>query len=521
MITPLLATAEVAAGFVKRTLSPLDYAMLAVYFAVNLGIGWWCAHRKKGTASTGDYFLGGGRIKWWAAAISFFATSTSSISFMALPAKAYMTDWLPFGSAPAQGLAGVLVGLVFVSLLRRMNMTTIFSYLEKRFDRNVRLLGAGLGVLLKVGGRMSVVLLLPALALSAVTGMNVFLSIALMGLVTTIYALEGGFEAVIWTEVLQVIVTFGGVAIAFFFLAGGVDGGLAGIISQGNAANKFEMISWDFDFTKATVPVFIGMFFATVFTQISDQPLMQRMLSTSSTSEAKRTVVIGNIIGMASSVIFFFVGTALWVFYQSNPGRLDPHLPGNDAIFPYFIANELPRGVVGLIVAGLFAASMGALSSILNATASVVVSDFQGVFRPGATERQRMRLARATTLVCGLFATVSAAYLAYLNVDSLWDQFLKLVALIGGGFPGVFALGLLTRRANSIGVMIGAVASIGVTWAVQTFTATNPFFHGFVAISSCMVIGYVASLVIAPWLAKRAASKDLCGLTLWDRAGGS
>jgi SSS family transporter len=509
MPSPVLAAA--ATTFTPRTLSLPDYVMLALYFALNLGIGWWCARRKKNSA--GDYFLGGGRVLWWAAAISFFATSTSSISFMALPAKAYTTDWLAFGSAPAQAFAGVLVGLVFVAGLRRMNMTTIFSYLERRYDRRVRLLGAGLGVFLKVGGRMSVVLLLPALALSTVTGLNVYLSIALMGGVTTIYALEGGFEAVIWTEVLQVAVTFGGVAVAFWFLTRGVDGGFAGILANGMAADKFRAISWEPDVTRPTVAVFVGMFFATIFTQISDQPLMQRMLASANVREARRTVVIGNLIGLASSVVFFFAGSSLWVFYQANPGRLEAGLP-NDAIFPYFIANELPRGVVGLIVAGLFAASMGALSSILNATASVVVSDFQGTLRPCATGRHRMRLARATTLVCGVLATFFAMYLARLNVASLWDQFIKLVALIGGGFPGVFALGLLTRRANATGVMIGAVASIGVTWWVQTCTATDPFFHGFVAISSCMAIGYTASLLTA----RASDKKDLAGLTLWDRS---
>ena len=310
--TVLAATAT----FTPRTLSLPDYVMLALYFALNLGIGWWCARRKKNSA--GDYFLGGGRVLWWAAAISFFATSTSSISFMALPAKAYTTDWLAFGSAPAQAFAGILVGLVFVAGLRRMNMTTIFSYLERRYDRRVRLLGAGLGVFLKVGGRMSVVLLLPALALSTVTGLNVYLSIALMGGVTTLYALEGGFEAVIWTEVLQVAVTFGGVAVAFWFLTRGVDGGFSGIIANGMVADKFRAISWDLDVTQPTVVVFIGMFFATIFTQISDQPLMQRMLASANVKEAKRTVVIGNIIGLASSVVFFFVGSSLWVFYQAS-----------------------------------------------------------------------------------------------------------------------------------------------------------------------------------------------------------
>lgn len=493
-----------------RTLAPLDYLVLTLYFAVNLGIGWWCARRKR--ASSGDFFLGGGRIAWWAAAVSFFATSTSSISFMALPAKTFQTDWLVLGSAPAQALAGVFVGLVFVGMLRRLNLTTVYGYLEQRFGVEVRLLGAGLGVLLKVAGRMAVVMLLPALALSTVTGLNVYLSIGLMGFVTTIYALEGGFEAVIWTDVMQAGVMLGGVMIALCYMAAGVDGGFSGIVHAGEAADKFRMISWDFDSTKPTVWVFIGMFFGHVFTQLSDQPLMQRMLATADESEAKRTVVLGNLIGMSSSVIFFFVGTSLFVFYGAHPDRLAASTP-NDAIFPYFIANELPPGVVGLIVAGLFAAAMGALSSIINSTAAIVVSDFQGTFRPQATEAERLRLARRATVLCGVLATLMAAFLAWRDVKSLWDEFLKLVALIGGGFPGVFALGLLTRRASTRGVIIGTVASIAVTWWLQNYTRTSVFLHSTVAVLACVVIGYAASLIFPV----RGAARNMRGLTIWDR----
>jgi SSS family solute:Na+ symporter len=131
-----------ARGRHPRTLTWPDYLLLAAYFAINLGIGWWCARRKQ--PSSGDFFLGGGRVTCWAATISFFATSTSSISFMALPAKTYQSDWMSFGSAPAQAAAGVFIGFVFVGVLRRLSLTTIFGYLEMRFDRNVRLLGSGL-----------------------------------------------------------------------------------------------------------------------------------------------------------------------------------------------------------------------------------------------------------------------------------------------------------------------------------------------------------------------------------------
>jgi SSS family transporter len=491
-----------------RTLTWPDYATLAVYFAASLGIGWWCARRRR---SGRDFFLAGRNVAWWAAAISFFATGASSISFMALPAKTFQSDWMYFGSGPAQSLAGVVIGLVFVGVLRRLNLTTIFDYLERRFNRTVRWLGAALAVLLKVCGRMSVVMLLPALALATVTGLNVYVSIIVMGLVTTLYAMEGGFEAVVWTDVMQVAVTFGGVATALWFMAHGVTGGLAGIVHTGAAEGKFHMISWAPNVTEPTVWVFIGMFLGSMFTQLGDQPLMQRALATTDPAAARRTVVLGTLIGIPSTIIFFFVGTALAVFYQHHPDRLSAALP-NDAIFPYFIVNELPHGVVGLIIAGLFAAAMGALSSAMNSTAAVVVTDFYAARRPDADAKTQARWARGSTLVAGLVATLIAAGIASLAVESLWDEYLKLLALIGGGFPGVFALGLMTRRANSPGVIIGALASIAVTWWVQTYTSVSVLLDAFVAIATCMVVGYGASLCFR--YAPQPAS--LRGLTLWD-----
>lgn len=508
IVSPLLAVVS------PRTLTWPDYLALAAYFALNLTIGWWCAHRKR--VSSGEFFLSDRRIPAWAAAVSFMATATSSISFMALPARSFGSDWLSFGSAPAQAAAGIFAGIVFVGVLRRLELTTIFGYLDQRFDRRVRLLGAGLGILLKVGGRMSVVMLLPALALSTVTGFNVYASILLMGIVTTIYAMEGGFEAVVWTDVMQVAVTFGGVILALVCMARGVEGGFTGMVAAGRAAEKFHVISTEWNLTEPTVWVFIGMFLGHIFAVVGDQPLMQRMLATANPREARRAVVLGNVIGFTSSVMFFFVGTMLWAFYRAHPERVAPGLKG-DAIFPYFIANELPRGVVGLIVAGLFAAAMGALSGAMNAVAAIVVSDFQGTLRPKATETQRLRLARGATLAAGAIATGVAAWLAWRGVASLWDEYLKLIALIGGGFPGVFALGLLTRRANAPGVIVGALTSVVVTGLVQMFTATSAFLHGFVAVGSCVVVGYLASLAFA----RGVGEKDLTGLTVWDRRAGA
>ena len=486
-----------------------DYFFIALYFAVNIAIGWWVQRKKRNSGA--DYFLGGGRVPPWAGAVSYYGTAVSSVSMMALPAYAYANNWLPMISGPIGSVGGFVVAYGFMGMIRRLNTPTIYSYLDRRFNRTVRLVVAGLAILLKVFGRASVIMVLPALALSAATGINVYLSIALMGLVTTIYSMEGGFEAVVWTDVMQVAVKFFGVFLILWYAAAGVDGGLAGIVREGAAAGKFKFVNWDFNFTECTGWVMIGFFLGSVFFFISDQPLMQRALAAKDERDARNTVLMGSILGFPSNAIFFFVGTALFAFYQFNPDRLVSGLP-NDAIVGYFISHELPHGIIGLIIAGIFAAAMSTLSSSLNSVAAIAASDFLGVLRPELEASRGVSLGRWVTLASGLFATLMAMWVASLGSTSLWDQAVRLLALFGGPLPGVFALGMLTRRANSRGVIIGSVASIAGTIWIQNFTTLHFFFHAFVAFVISLVVGYLASL----WPRQPLDAAKVQGLTIWD-----
>lgn len=488
-----------------------DYASIALYFGLSLFIGWWAQRKRKATGA--DYFLGGGRVPPWAAAVSWYATAVSSVSFMALPAYAYAHNWLPMMVGPIFSLTGFILSFGFIGVLRRLNTPTIYSYLERRFGREVRLIVAGLAVLLLVLGRSSVIMVLPAIALTAATGINVYLSIGLMGLVTTLYSMKGGFEAVIWTDVMQVVVMVGGVVLMVGYAAAGVDGGLAGIVREGVRADKFQFVSWEWSITSVTGWVMIGYFIGLLFTTLADQPLMQRVLAARDERDARRTILMGSWLSLPSTAIFFFMGTALFAFYQFNPQRLAPNLP-NDAIVGYFIAHELPPGIVGLIIAGIFAAAMSTLSSSLSAVAAIAASDFLGALRPASSEARGVALGQAVTLVGGILATGMAMWVASLESTSLFEQSVRLLALFGGALPGVFALGLLTRRANSFGVIVGALASIAVTLWVQNFTTANTFFHGFVAFATSMLVGYLASC----WRREPADPGRLHGLTIWDLA---
>ena len=494
---------------VINTLEWPDYLFIVLYFTLTLGIGWFVKRRKP--ASGADFFLGGRRLPPWAVAVSWYATAVSSVSFMALPAYAYAYDWRAMIVGPIGSGVGIIVAYCFIGIIRRLNTPTIFSYLDRRFSGGVRLVTAGLAVLLKIFGRASVIMVLPALALSAATGLNVYLSIALMGTVTTFYSMEGGFEAVIWTDVLQVAVMYGGVLLIIGYAAAGVPGGLLGIIDVGRQAGKFQFVSWDFNLTDVTAWVMFGFFLGSVFTMVADQPLMQRALAAKDERAARRTVILGSVLGMPSNAVFFFVGTALFAFYQVNPARLAPGLP-NDAIVGYFISHELPHGVIGLIIAGIFAAAMGTLSSSLNAVAAILACDFIGVLRPEWPESKGATLGRVVTLVGGVLATGMAMWVASLDSKSLWDQSVRLLALFGGAIPGVFALGMLTRRGNARGAIAGAVASIAATLWVQNFTTVNSFFHAFVAFFTSFAVGYLASC----WPRRPPDQAQLAGLTVWN-----
>jgi solute:Na+ symporter, SSS family len=488
----------------KRHLGFLDYFTLTCYFAANLGIGFWWARRRR---DSDDFLRGGGRVQWWAAGLSYMVTGMSSQSLMLLPVAAFTGSWLLLGVAVFQTASALVVAIVFIPLLRRLNLTTVFEYLERRFGRAVRLLGAVLTVLGQTVARMSIVMLLPAMAFSAVTGLNVYMSILLMGGVTILYCLKGGLQAVIWADVFQFALMYGGIAVAVLVVSADVPGGLPAVIATAQEEGKFKVLLLDWDFVRPTVWVFVCLGLSSIFVQASEQPLMQRAFSTPDEKTARKCVMLGAVASLPAQTMLFFVGSALFVFYRRNPGSLDPALP-TDSLFPYFVGNELPPGVVGVIVAAIFAAAMSTVSSSLNAISAIAVRDFLLPVRPDSPERTRMALARLATVVAGGASVAIALLMASMDIKSLWEMFVQLFALVGGGFPGIFALGMLTRRANAPGVFIGLLASIGATFAVRNYTSLNVFLYISVAVGTCIVVGYVASLFFAP------PARKLDGLTV-------
>jgi SSS family transporter len=386
---------------------------------------------------------------------------------------------------------------------------SVFGYLETRFHPGIRMLASALCIATQIGSRMSVILFLPALALASITGVNVVWTILLMGVFTIANTTLGGMKAVIWTDFAQVFVMFGGALFAIGFILSHLDSNPAQAVSAALAEGKMQTFDFSFDLTKATIWGFIFLVvFDVVLTFPKDQVLMQRVLSTRSDREAGRSVWTFAAIMIPGGVIFYAIGTALWLFYREHPERLNPALP-LDATFPLFIAAELPMGVTGLIVAGIFAAAMSTLSSIINSVSTLASVDFYEKLAKNPTPERSVRFAEWTGVAVGVLGIAMAILLSRFDIRSLFDVSIELLGLLGGGFAGAYTLGMFTRRANAPGVAIGIAGSLVLTFAIWTLRAVHPYYYLAISILLCIVIGYAASLFFPP------PSRSLKGLTVY------
>lgn len=475
----------------KKGLGTINILVIIGYFAVLAGIGIYFSRRQK---STNDYFKGGGRIPWWAAGLSLFGTALSAITFMAIPSKAYATNWSYVLFNIGILFVAPIIVFVFIPFFRKLNITTAYEYLEIRFNAFVRVICSMAFIIFQVG-RMGVVLFLPSIALNVVTGLDIFLCIGIMGVCSILYTMIGGIEAVVWTDAIQVIILLGGAIFAVIYISCSLPGGLGETIDIAVANGKFNLGTTNFDLKDATMwTVIIAACFTHLTTYGTDQSMVQRYLTTSSMKEAQKSVWTNAILTIPATLIFFFIGTALYAYYKIYPENLSISIPNGDAIFPWYIFTQLPTGIVGLLISGIFAAAMSTLSGSMNSAATAYIVDIYSRFLHKGESGNELRAARMATCVIGIISLSFAFLMATWNIASLWDEFNKILGLILGSMGGLFMLGMLTKRANSTGAIIGIVASI----MVQLFVARFQTFHlllytasGFI---SCFVIGYLASL---------------------------
>ncbi|MEX0882623.1 MAG: sodium/solute symporter, partial [Cyclobacteriaceae bacterium] len=467
-----------------------NWTTLGIYLFCMLGIGFYFSKREN---TTDEYFLAGGRIPWWAAGLSIYGTQLSAITFMAIPVIVYATDWrLAVGSFMIFAIVPIIIRY-YLPFFRRLNITTAYQYLELRFNIHVRLLGSLTFILLQLA-RMGVVVYLPAIAISSVTGMNIFLCIAIMGLFSTVYTVMGGMEAVIWTDVIQVLVLLGGALLSIFIAISNIEGGWGKVIQVGMENQKFRLIDWSLDYTQLVFWVaIIGFFFLNLISYTSDQVVIQRYLTVKNEDEAAKSLWTNGIITLPGILLFFGLGTVLYVFYLANPQKIGSINP--EELLPYYIVAELPLGIAGLVIAGIFAASMSSLDSSMNSIATAYITDIHKYFKPKLGDLEYLKLAKIITVVMGVFGTLTAMWIAASEVGFIFDLFQKLLGMIGGCLAGVFVLAIFSQRANATGVIIGTISGAVITFLVSRYTDVNGYLYGAIGVMSCVLIGYIGSVI--------------------------
>lgn len=499
--TPRVQTLTIGAS--DKSFGVINYTVLGLYLAALVGVGIFFSRREKGTD---DFFLAGRRVPWWAAGLSIYVTQLSAITFVSVPALSYATNWVVFPGSICILLMAPIIVKYYLPFFRRLNVTTAYEYLEKRFDLTVRLFGSASFLAFQLL-RMAVVIYLPALGLSAITGLDVFVCILMMGILATVYTVLGGIEAVIWTDVLQAVVLLGGLILSVILVIA-AEGGIGGVLEVANAGDKFRALNLNWSVTElATWSMLMGTMMLQFGPYTTDQAVVQRYLTTKDEKSAARGIWLNGWMAVPGLFLFYLVGTCLYVYFQHHPDQLVVGMK-NDQVFPLFIVERLPAGISGLVIAGIFAASMSSLDSSMHSVSTAITTDFYRRLKSNVTDEQCLRFARGIIILSGLSAMGFSFVLITSDISSLFFLFQKILGLITSGLVGVFILGIFTKRANSGGVLMGAFASIGVLVYLTWFSNINFYLHSVAGIGTCVAVGYLMSLALP------GRDHDLAGLTM-------
>ena len=444
------------------------------------------ARRQKTTKS---YFLASHSVPWWAIAASIVATETSTITFISVPGIAWAKggDFRFLQIVFGYVVARLIIAAVFMPWYFRGELVTVYELLQTRFAPSVKALAATLFVVMRTIAD-GVRLLLTAYVVAALTDhLGVTGAIIGLGVIMTIFTLTGGIEAIVWIEVVQLAIYIGGAIAAAVVLLGDV--GFDHAMALGVANEKFRLFDFSFDLTKTYTfwSGLIGGTFLTLSTHGTDQYMVQRYLCTDRPRSAAKAVIASGLVVLVQFAFFLFIGVLLFAFYGSNAPVSAP-----DQVFPHFIANHLPTGLSGLVVAAILAAAM---SSSLNALASTSITDFyQPLFAPNRSQEHYMRVSHVITAVWG--AVQIAAALFVIGKDRrIVDTVLSIASFTNGPILGLFFLGTFTRRVRQAGALAGVTTGIAVMMFV--WARLNVSWQWYVLIGSAVtfVVGYVASVM--------------------------
>jgi len=448
----------------RGNLSTIDIGILFLYSCVMIGMGVYYTRKCR----TAEQFMVAGRsIPAWAAGLAVMSAYTSSISYIATPGKAFDSNWHPIIFSLCILPVVWLVCKYAVPYYRETQLISVYSFLEERLGSWGRIYAA-LAFVLYMIGRVAVILYLVGLLLSTFVSWNICVVIIVIGLITIIYTLLGGMEAVIWTDVVQSVIMIAGILFCAVSLSIHVFSGPEPLIQAAIDNNKFSFGSLKFTlasqkhlFDRTIWVMIIYGITEALRSLLADQNYVQKYCSVPTEREAKRSIWIAMLIYIPLTAVFLYIGTTLFALYSQGDELAQAGVSKGDEVFPYFIATQVPAGFKGLIIAAILAAAMSTVDSALNCSATVLLLDFhKRYFNPDIGERASVVFLRLGTVVWGFLGTGAA--LLMIRAGGILDVWWQISGIFGGALLGLFLLAFMRIRLH----LWQGLASIGVSIVV-------------------------------------------------------
>mgnify|MGYP003370421265 CR=1 FL=1 len=447
--------------------------------------------KKKGTSE--EFTSAGRSLPGWVVGMSIFATYVSSISYLGYPGKAFSGDWNAFVFSLSIPIASYFAARYFVPFYRSQDSISAYSFLENRFGPWARIYASSCYLLTQIARTGSILYLL-ALPMNVLLGWHIQTIIVVTSVAIVLYSMLGGMKAVIWTEAIQGIILIGGALVCMFILLFDMPGGPVQTFSIAMEDGKFSLGSFGSSLSESTF--WVCLIYG-IFTNLQnygiDQSYVQRYHTAKNEKEAKFSALFGGYLFIPVSAVFFMIGTGLYAFYKVHPGIL-PDGVGADYVFPFFIVNELPVGLTGLLIASIFAAGM---STIATSSSTIILTDYYQRFRKHAGNRERMLVLKLSSVGVGV-AGILVAF-AFMSVQSALDAWWALASIFSGGMLGLFLLGYISKKARNFDAVLGVVCGvILVCWIV-----ISPFVHANLAIVFGTLLIFLVGFLSANLLNKR------------------
>ncbi|MCB0282666.1 MAG: sodium:solute symporter [Calditrichaeota bacterium] len=488
------------------SISSLDIFIILGYLVVIALVGSFTGGRQK---STHDYFMGGSNVPWWAVAFSIVAAETSSLTFISIPGLAYISNLNFLQLTAGYLLARILVAVFFLPAYKTGQLSTAYSFLENRFGITTRRYASMVFLLTRIaadGVRLFSTAIPLALIFKTAHYFNDWsnfeiyaLAIAIIACVSLIYTYTGGVKGVIWADVVQMSIYIGGALMALWVLLG------YDYVSLKPAADAGKLTLFNFDWGTSIADFFrkpytflgalIGGTFLSMASHGTDQLIVQRLLTTRTLKDSQKAIIASGVLVMVQFTLFLFIGMLLFSFYKGVP-LADPSVPFSkaDEIFPLFIIQQLPVGVKGIIIAGLFAAAMSTLAGSMSSLSSSVVLDLYKPRLKNTDDRKELKISRIITVIAAVVLIFVAFTFIALN-QSVVEIALGIASITYGGLLGTFLLGLFFKRADQKGAIIGFTAAIIVMILVSVLPITGlikPIIHW----TWFVLLGTIVTIVI-------------------------